>query len=367
MTLPSPPAASHGLLVDDDELYLRTLQRSLARKGLETVTASDIASALLLARQQPPAYALIDLKLGAESGLSLIQPLRALREDMRILLVTGYASIATAVEAIKLGADDYLPKPATVPMILRALGEEDDGPADDGELEPPDAMTPISRLQWEHIQQAMHETGGNVSAAARLLGMHRRSLQRKLAKRPSPHPPNRGGGATRGPPGRSALRMRGVLRVLRQLLLAAFAGLGLTVDGLYPFERGRHRGFHGLFGAHVRAQVGRVVQRALHHEDVLARLGMRALLAQDHVVDAGQPALLGQRQQAGGEPLAGLVEAATVLGVDRGHALADLLVHRMIGMPGLVGRGAAGSGVLVHGAVSLSSSIGPAVPASPGR
>ncbi|KAG1539808.1 hypothetical protein G6F50_014447 [Rhizopus delemar] len=88
--------------------------------------------------------------------------------------------------SIKLGADDYLPKPATVPMILRALGEEDDGPADDGEMEVPDAMTPISRLQWEHIQQAMHETGGNVSAAARLLGMHRRSLQRKLAKRPSP-------------------------------------------------------------------------------------------------------------------------------------------------------------------------------------
>ena len=186
MNIPALPAASHGLLVDDDELYLRTLQRSLGRKGLETVTASDIASALLLARQNPPAYALIDLKLGAESGLSLIQPLRALREDMRILLVTGYASIATAVEAIKLGADDYLPKPATVPMILRALGEEDDGPADDGDLEPPDAMTPISRLQWEHIQQAMHEAGGNVSAAARLLGMHRRSLQRKLAKRPSP-------------------------------------------------------------------------------------------------------------------------------------------------------------------------------------
>jgi two-component system, response regulator RegA len=175
-----------GLLVDDDELYLRTLQRSLARKGLETQTAQDAASALALARQHPPAFALIDLKLGSDSGLTLIQPLRALRADMRILLVTGYASIATAVEAIKLGADDYLPKPATVPMILRALGEEDDGPADDGEMEVPDAMTPISRLQWEHIQQAMHETGGNVSAAARLLGMHRRSLQRKLAKRPSP-------------------------------------------------------------------------------------------------------------------------------------------------------------------------------------
>lgn len=175
-----------GLLVDDDPLYLRTLQRTLARRGLETLTADSGAAALALAAATPPDYALIDLKLGDESGLSLIQPLRAIRADMRILLVTGYASIATAVEAIKLGADDYLPKPATVQMILRALSLEADGAEDDDAIEPPDAMTPLSRLQWEHIQQAMHETGGNVSAAARLLGMHRRSLQRKLAKRPSP-------------------------------------------------------------------------------------------------------------------------------------------------------------------------------------
>lgn len=181
-------ATTSGLLVDDDPLYLRTLQRSLGRRGIETFTAHDVPSALQLAQHTPPAFALIDLKLGSESGLNLIQPLRALRQDMRILLVTGYASIATAVEAIKLGADDYLPKPATIPMILRALGEDDDSGAGDesDDIELPDAMTPISRLQWEHIQQALHETGGNVSAAARLLGMHRRSLQRKLTKRPSP-------------------------------------------------------------------------------------------------------------------------------------------------------------------------------------
>ena len=185
-----------GLLVDDDPLYLRTLQRSLARRGIHTDTATDRTQALALAQSHLPAFALLDLKLGNDSGLELIQPLRALRPDMRILLVTGYASIATAVEAIKLGADDYLPKPASLPVILRALGlglGEDSSTEAETSVELPETMTPISRLEWEHIQQALLETNGNISAAARLLGMHRRSLQRKLAKRPSPElTPGRG-------------------------------------------------------------------------------------------------------------------------------------------------------------------------------
>ena len=169
----------NGLLIDDDEVYARILQRSLQRRGLQVRIAHDAASALALVEAQAPEFALVDLKIGASSGLDLIAPLRAARADMQIVLVTGYASVATAVEAIKRGADNYLPKPVTAEALLRALNDE---PA----AEEVDTMTPLSRLEWEHIQQAMLACDGNVSAAARLLGMHRRSLQRKLAKRPGP-------------------------------------------------------------------------------------------------------------------------------------------------------------------------------------
>jgi len=169
----------NGLLIDDDEVYARILQRSLQRRGLQVRIAHDAASALALVEAEAPDFALVDLKIGASSGLDLIAPLRAARADMQIVLVTGYASVATAVEAIKRGADNYLPKPVTAEALLRALNDE---PA----AEEVDTMTPLSRLEWEHIQQAMLACDGNVSAAARLLGMHRRSLQRKLAKRPGP-------------------------------------------------------------------------------------------------------------------------------------------------------------------------------------
>lgn len=181
MTFPSAGFA-RGLLVDDDALFAATLQRSLARRGIVADVATDVAGALARAGECDYGFALIDLKLGAESGLDLIAPLRARRAGMRILLLTGYASVATAVEAIKRGADDYLPKPASLDAILRALDGRPSAPAADAT----DTMTPLHRLEWEHIQQALNETGGNISAAARLLGMHRRSLQRKLAKRPGP-------------------------------------------------------------------------------------------------------------------------------------------------------------------------------------
>ena len=185
MNLPDGRLPGPGLLVDDDEMFLMALRRSLQRRGVEAVTAQTGAEALSLARAAPPAFAVVDLKLIGESGLALIEPLRAIRPDMRILLLTGYASVATAVDAIKRGADNYLPKPVSVGAILRALGADEPGePGESTSTEKPAAMTPLRRLEWEHIQQALADTDGNISAAARLLGMHRRSLQRKLAKRP---------------------------------------------------------------------------------------------------------------------------------------------------------------------------------------
>jgi two-component system, response regulator RegA len=171
-----------GLLVDDDALFLRTLQRALARRGIEADTAENTTDALAAAKAAPRDFVLVDLKIGKESGLRLIAPLREIRGATRIVMMTGYASVATAVEAIKAGADDYLLKPVNVDAILRVLADEPGPPADGDEDDP---MIPLSRLEWEHIQQALRATDGNISAAARLLGVHRRSLQRKLAKKPA--------------------------------------------------------------------------------------------------------------------------------------------------------------------------------------
>jgi two-component system response regulator RegA len=170
----------HILLVDDDPVFLATLAQALRRRGHAVATAAEPGAALALARQAPPDAAVLDLKLAEASGLGLIEPLRALRGDMRILLLTGYASIATAVEAIKLGATHYLPKPADADEILAALGREEG----DAETAAPDEPMSVDRLEWEHIQKVLAEHDGNISATARALKMHRRTLQRKLMKKP---------------------------------------------------------------------------------------------------------------------------------------------------------------------------------------
>ena len=166
------------LVVDDDASFARVLVRSLQRRGFHARAAAGAVEAMAACREAPPTHAVLDLMLGeGEDGLQLMRALR-------VLLLTGYASIATAVEAIKRGADDYLAKPADAASVLRALGLEG-GAAAEGA---PESARPIPwhRLEWEHLQRALAEHGGNIAATARALGMHRRTLQRKLAKRPSP-------------------------------------------------------------------------------------------------------------------------------------------------------------------------------------
>ena len=181
-----PADAQRGVLVvDDDERFAVTLAMALARRGYVTHVAHDAAAALATAQAKDPEAAVVDLKLGADDGLALIEPLRRAHPRMRIVVLTGYASIATAVKAIKLGADDYLAKPVTAADVAAVLerGAREEPPDDDG-AESPEPMS-TRRLEWEHIQRVLAEHDGNISATARILRMHRRTLQRKLAKRPT--------------------------------------------------------------------------------------------------------------------------------------------------------------------------------------
>lgn len=166
------------LLIDDDPNFTHTLARVLARHDYAVTTAPDAATALRALDGAVPDCAIIDLKLGRDSGLDLIAPLRASNPGMRIVLLTGYASIATTVDAIKRGADNYLAKPLDIDALLAALVDGTSGG------EPVRPMS-LRRLEWEHIQRVLDENDGNVSAAARALGVHRRTLQRKLAQKPA--------------------------------------------------------------------------------------------------------------------------------------------------------------------------------------
>jgi two-component system response regulator RegA len=170
------------LVVDDDEPYRARLARALRERGLEVAEAGAAADALEVARSFRPGRAVLDLRMADRSGLDLLSDLRLAHPALACVVLTGYGSIATALEAVRRGALDYLTKPADADEILRAFSQpapdEDDGEESFGEV------PSLHRVEWEHIQRVLVACGGNVSRAARLLGLHRRTLQRKLATRP---------------------------------------------------------------------------------------------------------------------------------------------------------------------------------------
>lgn len=172
--------ATSLLLVDDDEMLSCVLARALEKRRFRVTVAHDYPSALAAAAANPPECAVVDLKLPGGSGLNLVKRLVDLRAHARVVVLTGYGSIATAIEAVKLGAHYYLTKPAGANDVVGALYREQ------GPLPAPIREKPLSvnRLEWEHIHQVLSGNDGNVSATARLLGMHRRTLQRKLSKHP---------------------------------------------------------------------------------------------------------------------------------------------------------------------------------------
>lgn len=166
------------LLVDDDEPFLRRMARAMEKRGFEPELAGSVAAGRAIATARPPAYAVIDLRLEDGSGLDVVEVLREKRPDSRIIVLTGYGAIATAVAAVKSGATDYLSKPADANDVTAALL------AKEGTLPPP-PENPMSadRVRWEHIQRVYELCDRNVSETARRLSMHRRTLQRILAKR----------------------------------------------------------------------------------------------------------------------------------------------------------------------------------------
>ena len=166
------------LLVDDDKPFLQRLGRALEQRGFEVRTADSVVEGVAAIRSSAPAYAVVDMRLADGNGLDVIEALRRARPDARKIVLTGYGNIATAVTAVKLGAIDYLAKPADVDEVIGALMHE---PGD--KAEPPENPMSADRVRWEHIQRVYELCERNVSETARRLSMHRRTLQRILAKR----------------------------------------------------------------------------------------------------------------------------------------------------------------------------------------
>lgn len=173
------------LVIDDDPVFNGVLCRALVRRGYSVCSASTAQEALATAEREQPALIVLDLNLAGDSGLALVAPLKHACPESRIVVLTGYASIATAVEAIKLGAAHYLAKPVDVDTLLAAFGTASGESARTGASPPPREPLSVERLEWEHIQRVMLENDNNISATARALKMHRRTLQRKLTKKPT--------------------------------------------------------------------------------------------------------------------------------------------------------------------------------------
>ncbi len=173
-----PGAGRKLLLVDDDAPLRRSLARAMERRGFAVLPAEGLADGRMLARENRPEFAVLDMRLAEGSGLELLKMLRELRPDIRIVIVTGYGNIATAVAAIKAGAADYLAKPVDADDVVAALLKTGPGL-------PPPRENPMSadRVRWEHIQRVFEQCSRNVSETARRLNMHRRTLQRILNKR----------------------------------------------------------------------------------------------------------------------------------------------------------------------------------------
>lgn len=180
---PEPEELS-ALVADDDEVYRTRLGRALEAHGWEVFLAADTVRALLAAEEHGPDLAIVDLRLGDENGLDIVRRLRALDPTMFILMLTGWGSIATALEAVRRGADHYLTKPVDADQIIAVFNAS---PAFGANADPPSTVPSLARVEWEHIQRVIADCEGNISQAARALGIHRRSLQRKLSK----YPPSR--------------------------------------------------------------------------------------------------------------------------------------------------------------------------------
>ena len=171
------------LLVDDDEVYRERLARALRDRGFDVATASGGEEAIARARREAPELAVVDLRMPGASGIEVLEALRAVDPATRVLMLTGYGSIATAVEATRRGAVGYLSKPADADEVVAALTGQATSADAAAEIDTPS----LARAEWEHIQRVLTDCGGNVSETARRLGIHRRSLQRKLQK----YPPSR--------------------------------------------------------------------------------------------------------------------------------------------------------------------------------